>query len=79
MDLEIFDEYVHQNTNSLLLKHALQQAPYSSAIGISLPPGLEGPVQVSKEKALELYMGVVNKLAEAKLQKEAEEEKKRET
>ena len=55
-----------------------QPTPYSSAVSRdSLPPGLEAPVRVSKEKALELYMGIVNKLAENKLQKEAEDERMR--
>ena len=61
-------------------KHVLQPADniqQCSPLGISLPPGLEAPVRVSKEKALELYMGVVNKLAENKLQKEAEDERMR--
>ena len=85
VDLEILDEYVQDLKTQTAYEAFVAEAcaPASrhhtavQSLGISLPPGLEAPVQVSKEKALELYMGLVNQLAEAKLQKEAEEEKKK--
>lgn len=87
MDIEILDEYAQelkiQTAYDAFVAEAEACAPASrqhtavQSLGISLPPGLEAPVRVSKEKALELYMGVVNKLAENKLQKEAEDERMR--
>ena len=44
------------------------------SLGINLPPGLEAPVQVSKQKAMELYIGMVNRLALEKTKKEALDE-----
>ena len=42
------------------------------SLGISLPPGLQAPVAISKEKATELYIAMVNRLA---MEKAAAEEK----
>ena len=47
------------------------------SLGINLPPGLEAPVQVSKQKAMELYIGMVNRLALEKTKKEALDEKEK--
>jgi len=87
VDIEILDEYAQelkiQTAYDAFVAEAEACAPASrhhtavQSLGISLPPGLEAPVRVSKEKALELYMGVVKKLAENKIQKEAEDERMR--
>ena len=56
-----------------------QQAPYSSAIFRDFSAAwFRSPRASIKGEGFGIVMGVVKKLAEAKLQKEAEEEKKRE-
>lgn len=44
-------------------------------LGLSLPPGLDGSHQVSKEQAMQLYLAMVNKIAAPKVEKQCAEEK----
>jgi len=44
-------------------------------LGLSLPPGLDGSHQVSKEQAMQSYLAMVNKIAAQKVEKQRAEEK----
>lgn len=85
VDKEMLDEYVDElkaqtDYDAFVAEACAPASRHHTAVqslGITLPPGLEAPVRVSKEKALELYVGVINRLAEEKIQRENEEQKKR--
>jgi len=76
VDLELLEDYVKElkaqtDYEAFISEACLPASRHHTALqslGITLPPGLEAPTRVTKEKALELYMGVVNKLAENKVQ-----------
>lgn len=84
VDLELLEDYVKElkaqtDYEAFISEACLPASRHHTALqslGITLPPGLEAPTRVTKEKALELYMGVVNKLAENKVQQKTEEDKR---
>eukprot|EP00434_Breviolum_minutum_P044734 symbB.v1.2.039995.t1/scaffold6922.1/size14591/1 len=84
VDLELLEDYVKElkaqtDYEAFISEACLPASRHHTALqslGITLPPGLEAPTRVTKEKALELYMSVVNKLAENKVQQKTEEDKR---
>eukprot|EP00435_Cladocopium_sp_Y103_P041557 s3994_g11.t1 len=83
VDLEVVTEYVDtlqkQTSYDAFIAEAMAPAtrhhtPIQS-LGLALPPGLEAPTALSKEKALELYIAMVNKLAIDKANQEEQEQK----
>ena len=85
VDLEVVTEYVDilqkQTSYDAFIAEAMAPATRHhtsiQSLGIQLPPGIEAPTALSKEKALELYMAMVNKLAIDKARQEEQEQKEK--
>ena len=75
VDLEVTKEYVSTLQASTAFDHFMEvasqpedaQVQALNQLGLSLPPGLNSNPNVSKEKALELYLAMVNKAAAKKV------------
>ncbi|OLP74144.1 hypothetical protein AK812_SmicGene46403, partial [Symbiodinium microadriaticum] len=78
VDLEVTKEYVSTLQASTAFDHFMEvasqpedaQVQALNQLGLSLPPGLNSNPNVSKEKALELYLAMVNKAAAKKVEQD---------
>ncbi|CAE7630619.1 Vps11 [Symbiodinium sp. CCMP2592] len=78
VDLEVTKEYVSTLQASTTFDHFMEvasqpedvQVQALNQLGLTLPPGLSSNPNVSKEKALELYLAMVNKAAAKKVEQD---------
>ena len=83
VDLEVTKEYVGTLQASTAFEHFMEVASHPedahvqalNQLGLSLPPGLTSNPNVSKEKALELYLAMVNKVSAEKVERDKAAEK----
>ena len=75
IDLEVTKEYVQTLQESTSFEKFMVSAHQPEddhvkalqSLGLTLPPGLSNTSQVSKDQALKLYLAMVNKIAEKKV------------